>query len=187
MKNRFWMVAIVLVALALALTGGVLAGDPGEPQPGTVRGLGGPHTFHSAVVTTTTYTPSPKTVFGQDVSLMWLYHSADVFVSVDVSGTDTITVTPQFSADASNFADVTYTYIANSLSSTTTVITSTGLTTATTTTSSSDTPTEQTYRIVLSSDTTDYLRIPLAGKYMRFKIETGGTVTPTIKVLYRND
>jgi hypothetical protein len=39
----------------------------------------------------------------------------------------------------------------------------------------------------MSADGTDYLRIPLAGKYVRFKIETSGTVTPTIKALFRND
>lgn len=188
--NRFLAVlGLALLLLASYCVGGVFAGDPSAPQPGTVKGLSGPYTFINSAsgITQTTYTDSPKTVYGTDVSLHWLYHSVDVFVTADVSGTDTITVTPQLSADASNWADVTYTYIANSLTSSTTVITSTGLTTATTTTSSSDIPTEQTYQIVLSSDTTDYLRIPLAGKYVRFKIETGGTVTPTIKALFRND
>jgi hypothetical protein len=188
-KKRFLSVFGLVAALVMILVGGVRASDPGEPQPGTVRGLSGPHTFYAAAsgITTTTYTDSPKNIYGQDVSLMWLYHSADIFVTADVSGTDVITVTPQFFPDASNWADATYTYVANTLASTTSVITSTGLTTATTTTSSSSTPTEATHRVVMSADGTDYLRIPLAGKYVRFKIETSGTVTPTIKALFRND
>lgn len=190
MKSKRLLSMLGLVAVMLVvLVGGVAASDPGEPQSGTVRGLGGPHTFYQAAagITETTYTDSPRNVFGQDISQHWLYHSMDVFVTADVSGTDTITVTPQFSADASNWTDATYTYVANTLAATTSVITSTGLTTATTTTSSSSTPTEATHQVVLATDATDYLRVPLAGRYVRFKIETSGTVTPTIKALFRND
>lgn len=162
---RFWMVWLLVAALAAALAGTVLASDPGEPEPGTVRGLSGPHAIYAAStgLTATTYTASPNTIYGQDVSLTWLYHAMDVFVSVDVSGTDTITVTPQFSADAANWANTYYQTV------------------------SGTTVTAHDYRVVLSADGTNYVRVPLAGKYTRFKIETGGTVTPTIRVLLRND
>ena len=166
MKHTRVLSVVGMVAVLLALlAGGVRASDPGEPQPGTVRGLSGPHTFiaSAAGITQTTYTDSPKVAFGQDVSLMWLYHAADVFVTADVSGSNAVTVTPQFSADASNWANAYFQTV------------------------SGTTVTAQTYQVVLSADGTSYLRMPLAGKYMRFKIEMAGTVTPTIKVLLRND
>ena len=47
--------------------------------------------------------------------------------------------------------------------------------------------TEATHQVIISSDTTDYMRVPLAGRYLRFKMEVSDTVTPTIKVLLRND
>jgi hypothetical protein len=186
--KRLLVVLFLVLVMGAGLAGSVGAG-PGEPLPGTVRGLGGPYTFYNASsgITETTYTSQPKTVQGQDVSIIWLYHSADIFVTADVSGTDTITVTPQVSVDGANWTDVTYTYVADTLAQTTTVLTSTGTTTATSTTSMSSAVTEGIERVVLSTDTTDYLRIALAGKYLRLKIETSGTVTPTIKVLLRND
>jgi len=190
LKRSLTLVGLCVLALVIGLAGSVAASQPGEPLPGTVVGLRGPDTFWNGAVvagSTVTYTSSPKTIFGADVSLTWLYHSADVFVTVDITPSATITVTPQYSADASNWVDATYTYIADTLASTTAVITSTGLTTATTTTSVSSTPTEATYQIVLSADSSDYLRVPLAGKYLRFKIEHDDTVTPTVKVLFRND
>lgn len=186
-KGRLLLVLLFTLVLGTALVGSVSAG-PGEPASGTVRGLGGVYTYYNeGSITTTTYTDQPRTVQGQDVSTIWLYHSADIFVTADVSGTDTITVTPQLSVDGSNWTDVTYTYVADTLAQTTTVLTSTGTTTATSTTSMSSAVTEGTEQIVMSTDATDYLRIPLAGKYLRLKMETSGTVTPTVKVLLRND
>ncbi len=188
--KRLLVVLLLFLVMGAALVSSVGAGaGPGEPLPGTVRGLAGPYTFYNASsgITETTYTSQPKMVQGQDVSIIWLYHSADIFVTADVSGTDTITVTPQVSVDGTNWTDITYTYVADTLAQTTTVLTSTGTTTATSTTSMSSAVTEGIERVVLSTDTTDYLRIALAGRYLRFKIETSGTVTPTIKVLLRND
>jgi len=181
MKSKRLLHVVGLVGLmVLALVGAVQASDPGEPQPGTVRGLGGPHTFYvGGVLTETTYTASPRVVYGQDVSQSWLWHAVDVFVTADVSGTDVITVTPQLSVDAANWADATYTYIAQTWTQETDGVT--------TTTTSVSAPAEATYRIVMSADGTDYLRMPLAGRYLRFRIETSGTVTPTIQALFRND
>lgn len=186
-KSGLWVMVLVVV-MGLLLAGSVAASQPGEPQPGTVQGLRGPNAFwNGSVVTTTTYTSAPNTVFGSDVSLVWMYNSADIFVTADITPSGRITVTPQLSVDQSNWTDATYTYVADTLASTTSIITSTGEMTATTTTAMSSAVTEATYQIVLTADGTDYLRMPLAGKYMRFKIENSGNVTPTISVLLRNN
>jgi hypothetical protein len=189
-KRALTLVGLIVLMLALGVGGTVIASQPGEPLPGTVQGIRGPNVFWNGTViagSTVTYTDAPKTSYGSDISLVWLYHSADIFVTADISPSSYITITPQFSADQSNWTDATYTYVADTLGSTTSVVTSTGLTTATTTTSMSSAVTEAIYRITMSADGTDYLRIPLAGKYLRFKIEHSSTVTPTINVMLRND
>ena len=187
-KSGLWVMLLV-VAMGLLLAGSVAASQPGEPQPGTVQGLRGPSLFWQGVIagSVPTYTTSPRTQFGTDVSVVWMYNSADIFVTADITPSGRITVTPQFSVDQSNWTDATYTYVADTLASTTSVITSTGKTTATTTTSMSSAVTEAIYRIIMTADGTDYLRVPLAGKYLRFKIEHSGAVTPTINVLLRNN
>jgi len=188
LKQSLTWVGLIALALVVLLAGSVAASQPGEPLPGTVQGIRGPNMFWNGAVvagSTVTYTDAPKTVFGSDISLIWMYHSADIFVTADISPSSYITITPQFSVDQSNWADATYTYVANTLAQTTTVVTSTG--TATSTTSMSSAVTEATYQITMSADGTDYLRIPLTGKYVRFKIEHSSTVTPTISVMLRND
>jgi hypothetical protein len=188
LKRSLIMVGLLVLVLALGLGGAVAASQPNEPQPGTVHGIKGPDVFwNNAVIagSTVTYTSAPKTVYGSDISLVWLYHSADVFVTADISPSSRITITPQFSVDQSYWTDATYTYVADTLAQTTTVVTSTG--TATSTTAMSSAVTEAIYRIIMTADGTDYLRVPLAGKYVRFKIEHSSTVTPTIKVMLRND
>lgn len=189
-KRSFIYVVLILAGLLLALAGGVAASQPGEPLPGTVYGIRGPSTVWNGEViagSTVTYTSAPKYIAGVDASLVWLYHSADIFVTADITPSSYVTITPQFSVDQSNWTDATYTYVADTLASVTSVITSTGLTTATTTTSMNSAVTEATYRLTFSADGTDYLRVPLAGKYMRLKIEHTSSVTPTINVLLRND
>lgn len=151
-------------------------------------GIKGPNTYWNGAViagSTVTYTSAPKTVYGTDISLIWLYHSADVFVTADITPSSYLTITPQFSVDQVNWTDATYSYVADTLAQTTTVVTSTG--TATSTTAMSSAPVEATYKITMSADGTDYLRIPLAGKYLRFKIQHTAAVTPTINVMLRND
>ncbi len=182
---------VVMLALVLALSLGLWlslstqAQDVGAPLPGTVaqtRFL----TFYGPTVTVsgTTYSATPLTVQGQDASLVVAWHSADVFVTADVSGTATVTVTPQLSADQVNWTDADYTYIGVNSSAT---YTTNGAIT------SSSAPVVQAYRAVLSADGTDYLRVPLAGQYLRFKIDAFVTVsptaavTPTIQVVLRND
>jgi len=188
--KHFFLIVLCVVALVLGLAGSVVADQPGEPLPGTVAGIKGPNTFWNGTVvagSTVTYTNAPKYVYGSDISLAWLYHSADIFVTADITPSSYLTITPQFSIDQSNWTDATYTYVADTLASTTSVVTSTGLTTATTTTSMNSAVTEATYQLTFSADGTDYVRVPLAGKYLRFKIEHSATVTPTINVMLRND
>jgi hypothetical protein len=187
-KPGLW-VMLVVVVMGLLLAGSVAASQPGEPQPGTVQGLRGPSLFWEGVIagSVTTYTTSPRTQFGTDVSMVWMYHSADIFVTADITPSGRITVTPQLSVDQVNWADAKYTYVADTLLSTTTVISTSGVTTATTTTAMDSAVTEATYQIVMTADGTDYLRMPVAGRYIRFKIEHSDVVTPTISVLLRND
>jgi hypothetical protein len=163
-----------------------------EPQAGTVSGVT-TYTYYPATALTgsgTAYSSAPRNVSGQDISkAVKYYNSMDVAVTVDlITSTGTITVTPQFSADQSNWYDATYTYVANTLVSTTAIVTSTGGTTATTTITSSSTPTEATYQVVLSADGTDNLKIPVSNEYFRVKIEYAGTtLTPTVKATLRNN
>lgn len=198
-----WTILIaVLVMAAVYLPISALA-EGGEPLPGTVVGVG-TYTYYPSTASTISGTgeivsAAPRTIRGLNMNHVRDFNSADVFVTLDISGTGTITVTPQVSADQSDWTDATYTYIADTLAQTTvqttTVLTSTGVTTATSTLnnslSSSSTPTEQTYQIVLSADGTDYLRMPIAGEYLRFTIDysfaTTGTITPTIKASLRNN
>jgi len=172
-KRALTLVGLVVLVMALGVGGAVLASQPGEPLPGTVQGIRGPNTFWNGTViagSTVTYTSAPKLVYGSDVSLVWLYHNADIFVTADITPSSYLTITPQFSVDQSNWADATYTYVAQPY-----------------TTTVSAAVTEASYQIAMSADGTDYLRIPLAGKYLRFKIEHSDTVTPTINVMLRND
>jgi len=108
--------------------------------------------------TSTTYTLSP-TRFPQ-------WTAADIFVTADVSGTDTLTATVQYSPDGSNWSNGTYTYV--TFNSTGTATLNTG-----------------TYQLVLNSDTTSFMRVPMVGEYMRLKIDNGGAVTPTIKATFK--
>lgn len=193
--GRLIRVAVLaMILLAVLVVPGVWA--EGEPGPGTVEGIV-THTYYEAATSTagaasgTLYSSAPRRVSGQDISLVRSFYSVDVFATVDMAGSDVVTITPQFSANQSDWADADYSYVADNLSQTTTVLTSTGVTTATSTTSQSSSITWQTYQTVFSADGTDYLRLPVAGEYLRFKIEystsTTSTITPTILATLRNN
>lgn len=186
------LLALLLVlGVAEFLGGRAEASGPGEPDPGTVVGVTTwemyPATALSGAATAYSVNPSWQTVRS--------FNSMDVFVTVDITGTGTLTVTPQVSTDNVNWVNATYNYVANTLaqttSSSTSVVTGTSGMTATTTTtstvSSSGSPTEATYQIVLSADGTDYLRMPVMGEYVRFSIAYSGTMTPTVNATLRNN
>lgn len=165
-KRLFTTALLALLLLALLVVPGVFA-ENGEPLPGTV-GQTATYVFYpptTLAVTSTVYSAAPRTVSGQNVADIRKWNSADVFLTVDVTGSKTTTVTPQFSADQTNWADATYTVVSGTTAS------------------------EITHQIILTSDSTDYLRIPIAGQYLRFKIAVtgGGSVTPTILATLRNN
>jgi hypothetical protein len=182
------LVLLLTLVMGVALSGGVAAETgPGVPDSGTVAGVG-IRTFYlnplSTVTETITIYASSSRETGDNI--MYAYHSFDVFASLDISGTGSITITPQVSADNVNWADVTYKYVANT--STTSVVTGTSGLTATTSTSASEQ--EVTHQIVLDEDgEVDYFTMPMTGYYLRFKMvySSTGTITPTVKAVGRND
>jgi hypothetical protein len=152
----------------------------GEPPAGTTASIQNYTLVPSTVITEdgTTYSDAQQFLF---------WNAVDLFVTADLTTSTEITITAQVSADGTNFADATYTYAAETLAETTSVVTSTDGLTASSTVSSSSTPTEQTYQIVLRADGTDYIRLPMAGQYLRVSIEASGDVTPTVIATMRNN
>ncbi len=188
LPRLFWLAVLTVLLLAVLVPFAVMA-DTGEPLPGSITGVG-TYTFYPTTVVTgsgTAYSTSPYLYRGLDVTKVRDFNSADIFVTVDITPSAILTITPQFSADQSNWTDAKYPYVADTLVSTTEVLTSDGVTTATTTISSSSTPTEQVYQIVLDADESGYVRVPIAGEYMRLKMERSDNVTPTVKVTLRNN
>lgn len=176
MKSKALRVLQVAVVVAVMLGMSLVAiGRPapalaeGEPEPGTVVGIA-TYTFYPAtrIITGagllgTVYSASPRTIFGQDVSRVRNWHSADVFVTANVLAGSVVTVTPQYAASVGDWANAKFSYAL------------------------SDSLATANYRVILSASGSDYLRIPLAGEYLRFMIQYSGTVTPTIDVTLRND
>ena len=168
MKNlRVLLVTMVVTAMLLAVGVSMTLADSGSGDPQVGRPTNwASYTFYNATIATTSTvnTASPLTRSGLDASRMVAWNTADIFVTADVSGTATVTVTPQLSNDATNWAGAYW----NTISGTTV--------------------TAQSYRIVLSADGSNYIRVPLAGEYLRFQISTSGsgTVTPTVRVTYKN-
>ena len=170
------LVVLVVMAMLLALGGSLAMASPGDPLPSGVMGYSRTYTFYPATQITTTatkYSDSPRyQAAGLDMTLMPQWNHADVFVTADVSGTVALTVTPQLSVDDVNWTSADYTYV---------TFNSTG--TATINTGS--------YALSFSADGTKYARVPLAGSYLRFQIESTATssqtVTPTIKVVYKQN
>lgn len=165
-----WFIAALLLVFTLAVAAN-MAFAQGEPQPGTVDNLAtftiyGPTT----IVSGTTNTEAPNlTTSGLNRANVSQWNSADIFFNVDVLGGTVITLTPQFSADQSHWADAYYNFV-DTVSTTETVIA------------------RQSYQVVVSGvDTVDYVRVPVAGEYMRVQMVVSGTVTPTIWTTLRNN
>jgi hypothetical protein len=149
------------------------AADAAPPPPtGRVAGSFTPYTELNGVVYTTTgtaYTTARDPNF---------WYQADAFLTVDVSGTAAVTITPQFSADNTNWADANYVYLSNS--STTAIVTGTAALTATT--SSATSVVNTTPYLTLATDNTDYLQFALDGRYLRYKVVAGSFVTTTDRI-----
>jgi hypothetical protein len=167
-RGRGWSLVVVLVlaaALLMVALGPVWAGGAGDPDAGTVVGIK-TATFADGTVgiTTTSYFDDST---GYDTR--W-WQSADVFVTADIEDTNTITITPQWSADGTNWVDAKYKAEGwNSAARVSEWVT---------------------YQMALTADGSDVLVIPLVGNYVRLKAEVLTTtfrITPTISVVLRND
>ena len=166
-KNVRGIFTAVLLA-GLLLAGGSLAlAGPGGPEPnaGSVKAADAFTIINSAYYTTT------ATKYGTTNLRYIYYNNLDVFVTIDLKTSGTVTVTPQYSADGTNYTDADY--ISEGWYSTTRY--------------SSVVP----YRVVLSADGTDVVRLPMVGRYMRPKIELSGGitngVTVTVMAIARNN
>ena len=103
----FVLAAVLLGALAIANMAPVAAQDA-FVEPVTVQRT---YTIYgpTAVTTGTVNTASPNVdTYGRDMSISNGYSSADVFVTVDGTGTFTATSTVQLSADGTNWANADY-------------------------------------------------------------------------------
>jgi hypothetical protein len=163
--KRVVIVTLITMMMLLALSASMVAADSGsgDPEPARVQSWSSYTFYNAAIVTTGTLnTASPLIRAGIDASRAVQWANADVFVTAAVSGTAVLTVTPQFSNDAVNWASAYW----NTVSSTTV--------------------TAQPYRIVLSANGSSYLRMPMAGEYVRFNIANTGYVTATVRVTFKN-
>lgn len=159
--KRLTVVLMVLI-LSAAASIGILqiqtaaANAAPPPPPGRLAGsFAVENNLTNAVYTATgtAYTTASQPTF---------WYQADVFLTADVSGTAAVTITPQFSADNTNWSDANYVYLSNS--ATTSVITNT------------------TPSLTLNADGTTYMQFALAGRYMRYKVVPGNFVTSTDRI-----
>lgn len=168
-----YLIWTVILATVFGLGGIVLPAvyaQQGEPQPGTVQGIT-TYTYYpaTAIITDGTYYSSaPIRQSGQDITLTRNWNAMDVFATVDITGTASVTVTPQFSPDQSTWADAEY--LVQTWDSTGTLTTNVVK-----------------HQIVMSADGTEAIRLPLMGDYTRFKIEITGDLTPTVWATLRNN
>lgn len=200
--------ALLLLLALLAATGLTRsAAAVGEPMPGTITGATTQSLLAAAPRTGTDETTS-------DVVNVGNWYAADVFVSVDISGTGVVTVTPQFAVNGQHWSDAQITYQSFTLTSAppdtvstsatvteTSSVTDTGYTTTTVAVTVTNTVTQTAefdvsgastiasvaQQIILSADGADHVRLPIAGNQMRVKVEWSGTLTPTVDVMLRNN
>lgn len=162
-QTRLIGVLVGLLAMLLLLMAPSVMADsgPGVPDLASVSYWQTYTLFASRALTNstaTTYTLSP-TRFPN-------WATADIFVTADVSGTDTLTATVQYSSDGANWANGTYTYVTFNQTGTATLNTGT-------------------YQLVINSDTTSFMRVPVVGEYLRIRIDNAGYVTPTIRATFK--
>lgn len=159
------VLTVCALSLAVVLTAAPACAAPGAPPAaGSVRGS---YTVYNSLLATayattaTVYTAAP-------VQSPTFWYQADAFVTVDVSGTATAIVTPQFSADGTNWTDAYWQTI------------------------SGTSVTNQSYALTLSADGTSYTQFPLAGTTFRYKVALSAfaaatdRITVTIKTVAKN-
>lgn len=162
--------AIPVLVLALALLLLPRISSAGEPMPGTVNGL---RTYTLVQPTPiaaagTNYSTVPQlNAAGDDYTRVNNWHSVDIFVSAVVTG-DMVT-TVQFSPDGTNWADAYYWEPTHN--STGTLINNVRY-----------------YSVTVGAPSgVGYVRVPIAGEYMRVKLVGTGPITPTVWGTFRND
>lgn len=186
-------VAVLLaVTLALVLMAGVLVAVGGgrvaaqAPEPAAAP-MGFPvevqRTFTlyppTAVTTGTVTTRSPLVeAGGRDAASTTGFATADVFVSVDGTGTFTLTAKVQVSPDGTTWVDYAYPYESLTSSWASEGVTSTA---TSTTAIMMHTPT-----MTFTADGAQFVQAALAGERLRVVMDVTGVVTPTVKVTYRN-
>lgn len=170
--------ALVLVALLLVMMGGPAQAQERAPAVTKQKTL----LLHAPAAASgagTAYTSSPREISpGVDASAVAGFANVDIFATVDISDTGNVTLTVQFSADGTNWADYTYAYASNTSTWSSEGITSTA--------TASTAIAAQTPKLYFAADGTQLLSVPTAGEYVRVKMERNATMTPTIYVTYRN-
>lgn len=163
MKKIYQIVIVALVLCGALWSGLVFAA--GEPPPATTQRTQ-VYTFlePTALVTGTAYSNPALTSQSVDPALVGAWNEAIVYVSAAVSSTSNSLVTVQFSPDNEAFADAYY-QVADA----------------------DGDLINHTYAISVTTDGTNYLRVPVHGEYMRLRFDTTGTVTTTAKVFLRNN
>ncbi len=168
-----------------------------DPIPASVIGVDQISWYTGGVAITETtyyYGPSENSTLGQNI-LFW--NQAELFATVVLStSSQTATITPQFSADGTNWTDADYTN-PDAWSSSVSIIT-TGTVTSTigtittsiaTAGATSSTTTDRALAFSAAGTNTDMLSFPLFGKYMRLKAEvitSAYWVTPTFRMILKN-
>jgi hypothetical protein len=160
MKSRLGRIALTLTTVLVLLSVMVVSvATAGPTGPGDPGAGTVVGVSTSTMFATKVLTASTTTTYTQRYKAS-AWYSADVFVTADVANTDTLTVTAQVSADGTNWANAWY-------------VNASGTT--------------LNYQFVISSDVTEYQQMPIVGEWLRFRLDNGGTVTPTIKVTFHND
>lgn len=155
------LAAVLMLALALFVLAQPAA-VPAAAQDAPSQQLTVDVLSATYIATNTVNTAAPNVdTQGRDVSKTAGWKAVDIFVTGDVSGTAYLTATAQVSADGVNWTAANYEYWTGSAIGT------------------------KTHARSLSTDSTVYMTLPLAGEYWRVSVQTTGGVTTTVKATLR--
>lgn len=158
-------VLVALLVMSVLSASGAAPQQVGAPLPLTNNGQRTVVLYPAtAIVTGTTNSSSPRLLApGDDASKTAGWANVDVFMSAAIGSGGVVTITPQFSADCSNWTNADFNYWTGSAVA------------------------QSSYQRVLNSSTTvEYASMPAAGECLRVQmVVTGGTVTPTVYATWR--